>query len=469
MPINNFFRLFVLITSTTIATVAPCQKPVADSTTTPVLERLARLEEETAALRSSLGQNALAPLPAAVPSTIEIDRPDDFMIPEEELVTKPGMFAAIREMAWKKGANRIVPYGALWGSALYVTGRARPGPFMMYIPSSDLEGESAFEIDTRRTRLGLDFSGGKFPYYDRPTLSGKVEIDFHGTFSFENQPSLQLRHAYGELKGENYRVLAGQTSDVIAPLNTGSLNYSVGWGAGNIGFRRMQIRLDRYLKFSDTSMVTLTGSINQNVVRDFHTIAGVDPESSGWPLMEGRLGWTLGARGKNSKPAVFGVSGHIGKQGFDFEPPQPPPAQDDVRLKTWSLNADMFLPITDRLGIQGEFFTGADLSTFWGGIIQGVDLGRRKEIRSTGGWVEIWYDWTSDLHSHAGYSIDDPLDSNITSPTGRVYNQYFFANGIVDLTENVQVGVEVSSWKTLYVARSPGESVGFEFMGMWKF
>jgi hypothetical protein len=434
--------------------------------TDPVQARLTRLEEETAALRSNLGQNPTNRLPETVPTPFETNRSGDFMDPEEEPVTRPEMFAAIRKMAWKKGPNRIVPYGALWGSALYTTERARPGPFMMFIPSHDLEGENAFEIDTRRTRLGLDIAGGKLPYYDRPTLSGKVEIDFHGNFSFENQPSLQLRHAYGEIKGDNYRLLAGQTEDVISPLVTGSLNYSVGWGGGNIGFRRMQIRADRYLKFSSTNMLTLTGSINQNIVRDFNTIEEIDRESSGWPLVEARLGWTLGPRCKNSHPAVFGISGHIGEQGFDFELP---PLRDDARIKTWSVNADMFLPITDRLGIQGEFFTGSDLSTFWGGIIQGVDRGRRKGIRSTGGWIEVWYDWASDLHSHAGYSIDDPLNSNITSPIGRVYNQYFFVNGIIDVTENVRFGLEVSSWKTLYVARTPGKSVGFEFMGMWKF
>ena len=123
-------------------------------------------------------------------------------------------------------------------------------------------------------------------------------------------------------------------------------------------------------------MMQLQGSLNADIVPDFATTAGVVREPSDWPVVEGRVGWVLGHRGKGCRPITFGISGHIGETGFDFTqssgaPLNLPPA-DDQRFRTWSLNADMRVPITDRLGIQGEFFTGENLSAFLGGIGQGV-------------------------------------------------------------------------------------------------
>ena len=71
--------------------------------------------------------------------------------------------------------------------------------------------------------------------------------------------------------------MAGQTWDVISPLNPGMLMYSVGWEAGNIGYRRAQLRAERYVALSDSQLLTLQGSINQNSFPD--VITGVSCES----------------------------------------------------------------------------------------------------------------------------------------------------------------------------------------------
>ena len=72
-----------------------------------------------------------------------------------------------------------------------------------------------------------------------------VEIDFYGSGGTENKAKLQLRHAYMKLDwpADDLSVIAGQTSDVFSPLNPSTLNYTVLWDAGNIGYRRPQIRL----------------------------------------------------------------------------------------------------------------------------------------------------------------------------------------------------------------------------------
>ena len=392
----------------------------------------------------------------------------------------------MKKLAWVKGDYKIVPYGSIWGSAIYATRRTFPGFFILFVQSPTTEGEDDFEIDTRRTRLGLDVTGPRIPWFGGADTGGKVEIDFHGQYLTENQSTIQIRHAYAEVKNENWRIMAGQNWDLMSPLLPSTVNYSVGWAGGNIGFRRMQLRLERYLHFSDTVMISVQGAASQDIIPDnlnrvYDVGSGetydriVKPESAAWPVMEGRVGCTLGQQGPNCYPIVFGVSGHIGEQGFDFldrsldgVPYNVPPA-DDVRIRTWSFNVDARIPFTSNFGVQGEFFTGQDLGTFFGGVAQGVNLTTRRGIRSTGGWAEVWYDLCPTLHTHLGYGIDDPFNEDITAAAGRTYNSFLFTNLMVDVTKKMNLGFEVSYWSTEYLTYAPGDSVTFEFSGAYGF
>jgi hypothetical protein len=125
--------------------------------------------------------------------------------------------------------------------------------------------------------------------------------------------------------------------------------------------------------------------------------------------------------------------------------------------------------LTERLGVQGECFVGENLSAFLGGIGQGINPVTLDPIRDAGGWIELWYDWTPRLHSHVGYSVDDPNNHDLTVATERTYNQFYYGNVSYDLTKNFLVGVEVSSWKTLYVGQLPGDSLRTEFVAKYGF
>ena len=127
------------------------------------------------------------------------------------------------------------------------------------------------------------------------------------------------------------------------------------------------------------------------------------------------------------------------------------------------------MPITERFGVQGEFFTGENLGAYLGGILQGVDLTTTQTICSTGGWIDFWYDWNCRWHSHAGYTIDDPFDEDLSAASARIYNQAYYANLTYDVTKKFMLGFEVSSWKTLYKAQRPGESVRCEFVAKYGF
>ncbi len=388
---------------------------------------------------------------------------------QDEYYTLDELKAEMKKLVWKKGDFTIIPYAWLWANMVYETERSNAGDYTLFVLSAQDQGEPAFHVDAKSTRVGFDVAGPRLPFFNCAATGGKVEIDFQGNFTTENKGSVLLRHAYWEAKDETFRVLAGQTWDVISPLYPTTVMYSINWGAGNIGYRRAQFRAERYFDFSDTLLWTVQGSLNGNIIADVPSSLGsgtVTGDHSPWPVLMGRTALTFGERGKGGLPITLGLSGHIGEVVYDF---LAPPARDDVYLRTWSMNVDLRAPITERFGFQGEYFIGENLGAYLGGILQGVDIGNRRGIYSRGGWVQLWYDITPRLHSNVGYSLDDPLDRDLSAASGRRYNSVIWGNLIYDITKQFTMGVEVGSWRTLYVGKEPGESIRVEFMTKYTF
>ncbi|MCA9067512.1 MAG: hypothetical protein KDA84_01215 [Planctomycetaceae bacterium] len=354
------------------------------------------------------------------------------------------------------GDLTITPYGSLWGSLRFVSDRTNTGPFTLWVFSEQDHGEPAMEIDARRTRVGIDVAGQKFRDSGYQ-LGGKVEADFFGQFLTENRAGARLRHGYFEAKNEEWRFLVGQTWDVVSPLRPGMLNFTGTWAAGNIGYRRAQFRVERTLSLENDTQLLFQGSINQDIVDDFPTDAGVRRETADIPVFQARSAVELGM--VDGKAVVLGISGHYGETGFDFIQTGPPPLNlpptDDARFTTWSINLDWEVPLSSQLTMRGEVFRGANLSPYLGGIGQGVCPCLRKSIRSTGGWTELVWAWSPMWESHCGLGIDDPNDSD--SLVGRVQNEVVFGNLILHMTENLSTGCELAYWRTLYQDQRRGQ------------
>jgi len=436
-------------------------------------QRLSQLEAETQALRAEVQrmqeQTPRLPEVGATPVAMASVPAAPAADPPTQCFTLDELRAEMRKLAWKKGDFTITPYGYLWGNMVYSTERTTPGSYTLYVQSATTGPESECIVDERNTRLGFDVGGPKIPCLGDAVGGGKVEIDFQqSVLTTENKPTILLRHAYFDLKNDDYRVLVGQTWDVISPLYPGMLLYSVGWDGGNIGYRRAQFRGERFLTFSDTSLVTAQLAVCPQVFSDNTTVNPVPGTITGeptpWPIIEGRVAWTIGERGPGCQPIVVGVSGHIGEQEFDTTA-----AGRDHRVRTWSGNIDVRVPLTEHLGVQGECQVGENLGTFLGGTGQGVDPVGLNTIRDAGGWFEIWYDWTPCLHSHVGYSVDQPDANDVHLVGGRTYNQFYFGNLIYNFTPSFLIGLEVSSWKTLYNGQLPGDSVRTEFVAKYGF
>jgi hypothetical protein len=396
-----------------------------------------------------------------------------------------GDYGGYKEDGFTLGSVTVVPYGILWSDMSYRTSRTFPGRFILWVQSEEVQGEGAFQVEARYTRLGVDVKGPTLDLFGGITGGGRVEIDFLGAFTVENQPDARLRHAYWEAKNDHVRFLIGQYWDLVSPRLPNTVNFSVSWGAGNIGFRRTQFRLERFFHVSPNMIWTVQGALAQNVIQDFTggaLAAGVRRETGSWPMFQARTAISCGPSCR--EPVTIGVSGHVGETGFDFlqgfaaNPDLDP--LDDARFRSWSLNLDYKVPITDCLGVHGEFFYGSNLSPLLGGIVQGVCPCLRVPIRSHGAWFEMWYNVTPNVHAHVGYGFDDPNDND--SLIGRTYNRVAYANVYLDLTEHLITGLEVSSWHTTYHNRTnepgfvptddptaDGEAVAIDWTVRYKF
>ena len=152
-------------------------------------------------------------------------------------------------------------YGYIKADAAYDSSRVTTGNYIVYVDNeASNNNDNEFNLTANETRLGFNFTG---PKNDTMVTSGKVEFDFFGNYAEENKAKIQMRHAYMQFAWpkSGWSLLAGQTWDVISPLNPSTLNYTVLWDAGNIGYRRPQIRLTKETALAGATTLTLQGAL----------------------------------------------------------------------------------------------------------------------------------------------------------------------------------------------------------------
>lgn len=346
------------------------------------------------------------------------------------------------------------PYGYVKLDAAYDDSRTNYGDFILYALSEGTrKNDNEFNMTARQTRIGVDIMA---PTIDNWTAKGRVEFDFYGDGSarHENKPEVMLRHAFVDLVNGNFGLLAGQTSDLFSPLAPSTLNYTVGWAAGNIGYRRPQLRLTYGIPVNDKNKVTTalafartTGTANEDLDLDLEN----DGEDSGFPSFQGRVAWAT--KLFTATDSVFGVSGHFGKEEIDWGVLTPGGHQD--RMKTWSVNGDITIPLSPCLTFMGEAFVGENLDDFFGGVLQGVNSTLQEEIKSVGGWAQLNYKYDTKWQTNLGFGIDDP-DNDDLNAGNRSRNAFYFANVLYNLIAPVNLGLEYSYWDTDYKNRRGG-------------
>lgn len=354
----------------------------------------------------------------------------------------------------------IKPYGYIKLDAAYNDSAVVNGNYVIYVPGEgSVKNDDEFNMTARQTRLGIVVTS---PEYHGWKTTAKIEIDFYGdgSISHETKAEPMLRHAYLETGREGLSFLAGQTRDVIAPLNPSTINYSVGWGAGNIGYRRPQVRMsyNRLLDY-DTGLLTqialsrTTGLANE----DLDLGGRNDGDDSGFPTLQARA--ALSTKLFTDKNAVIGVSGHYGKEEADW-------AGDIKDHISWSANIDFMIPLPKKFTLSGEVFSGKNLDDYFGGVIQGVNILTRRSISSVGMWAQLNYIADEKMQYNAGFGVDNP-DANDLNTGMRDLNSFYFVNTMYRVFPSLDLGFEYTYWKTEYKNAAKGTASRFQVSAIY--
>jgi hypothetical protein len=430
-------------------------------------QRVERLEKELEELKKIVLQQAKTPVAETSEAQLPIAQPSPAATPK----LNEAELQKIAEMVQKETAKKKVVwsdldvqiYGILRLDSSYDTSQVEPGNYIKWVKSEkDNKNDNQFDMTANQSRLGLKING---PENDQLKTSGLLEVDFYGGGE-ENKATIKMRHGYLKLEWPNDRfdIIAGQTWDVIAPLNPYTLNDTVMWYAGNIGYRRPQLRLTKSYSLGNDVDLKLEGALARTIGRKASFTGAIDSGSdAGFPCMQARTSITFPWFGP--RPATIGVSGHWAKEEYDFNNITP---IINKKFQSWSINLDLTLPINKWLAVKGELFNGENIDAYAGGIGQGVNLTTYREIGSKGGWVAAelgpWDKWRFNV----GVGVDG-VDRSDVKTGDRLRNRSIFGNVIYSINKNAEVGFELSDWQTDYEGPGDADSLRAQTALMYKF
>lgn len=332
------------------------------------------------------------------------------------------------------------------------------GNFVMWVnPRLTGEDDAQFNMTANQSRIGVNLKGEGF---GETQVNGKIEFDLYGGVSgatvAQNKALLMLRHAYFTIQSGNTRLLAGQSWDLVSPLNPGTLNYPVLWGCGNIGYRRAQLTLSQTLPVNEKMSATIAGgafrTIGDDLTPSITLAAGetADGQDDGTdaaiPSVQGRLDvkYTF----SKSSNLNWGVSGLWGRLHAATN------LGNSKSYESWGAMGHLAVTFSPAMGFSGEIFTGKNLGSYFGGILQKSTV---DGVAATGGWASAWWQAGSRVKFSAGLGIDDPEDSDLTS--GRSRNSSVFGNVTYALLPQAKVGFELSHWQTDYLGEESAENL----------
>ncbi len=380
------------------------------------------------------------------------------------------------------GSSKIKFYGFIRADMVYDDSRPNNTQTIAFIRSEDDLAPSSIgapddaediTIHPRLTRFGFELDGPNVTALGDAKVKGKIEVDFYNNGLLgqsESRQALRMRHAYLTLDWTDLTVLAGQTSDLISPIWPIVNSDLVMWGAGNLGDRRPQFRLTWHPALGPgelvaAGMVGLTGADdNQDIDPAGSTGAGFrDGETSGQPTFQGRLAYRYPLWKEKKQNLEVGLWAHTAREHTDFEFLG---EEDDFRSRAFG--ADLVVPIyEDLFWFKGEIWTGKNLDDIRGGIFQGINTVLAKEIDSEGGFGEFgfkackWYSIT------AGYSQDNPDNSDLNAG-GRTKNEIVYLANRFNF-DPIEIGLDYLNWTTDYKDFDEGDDNRFNLYIMYKF
>jgi len=335
---------------------------------------------------------------------------------------------------------RLTFYGFLNPAVTWDSRGSKGVDWAFASPNSDRE-DSAFGVNVRNTRLGLDFA-------PRPAaeiaVGGKAEVDFVDSEDTGGFPrSIRIRHMYATVDMWGVRLLVGQAWTFLHQIEPATVNTTNMFGQGHIYDRIPQVRVST--EFGNVRLALQALTQREGLGALVGPGAGASRISSDQPNWQGEVHYRIpdGAL----KGALVGIGGSVGS----------------VRLRTpigrehvdhWAVGLELYWPYTLgaytlSLGAKGWVGQGAGYGTGAAQFAVVDAAGRARGIRSLGGFLDAGVGrgrWAV----HAIVGLDDPEDTVRGVGVDRRQNWSFIANVICALTKWLDLGLEYQRVETRY-------------------
>lgn len=354
--------------------------------------------------------------------------------------------------------NKIQFYGILRADAVYTDSAVNSRQTTMWANSEDprtgtsvIKNDDGYNLYPRLTRFGINVSRSDLPAIPGASADGKIEVDFHNGGT-ESRQALRMRHGFGRIARGDWKILVGQTSDLISPLMPSANNDAIMWNSGNTGDRRPQVRVSYLpLLWGDVRLQAELAAARTNAIdaKDLDTDGDLDGDDSGQPMLQARVGvaslW--------ERRIDAGIWGHRGVEETSTRISNL--AED--HFVTESVGFDLTFRLPWRFTLLAEGWQGQNLADIRGGIGQGVNTTTTREIRAEGGWLEIQHRTTSRVSTFAGAGLDNPVDRDLIHST-RSRNQAVWLGGKYDMGGGLALGGDWAAWRTEYKLREEGDA-----------
>ncbi|MFA5042393.1 MAG: DcaP family trimeric outer membrane transporter [Kiritimatiellia bacterium] len=357
-------------------------------------------------------------------------------------------------------------YGYVKLDAAYDTQKISAGDALYYVlPKVNGASDNEFNMTARETRLGLELTG---PDIENLKTTGKVEVDFYGNGGSQNSPNLRMRLAYLDLAmpSSGTAVRAGQDWDTFMTVIPKTVNIAILADNGALGLRRPQFRVTQDIPLHDKTKLVAKVAAARTIGEDIDGGMQDDGADSGYPSVQYNV--CLETPLLAAKAAKLSVSGHWGNETVDSTVSNAVVADDVKDYNTWSVIGSLFLPLHEKVALQGAIWQGKNLDTYYGGIGQGINKTLQKGIGARGGYIQLITDLTDKLNWNLSFGIDDP-DNQDLSAGNRSKEQILLTSVYYKITSAVTAAFEYGYLTTSYKAQSAAPDNRFQGAMIYKF
>jgi hypothetical protein len=284
-----------------------------------------------------------------------------------------------------------------------------------------------FEVESPGTILGAH-------------ARGNVTMDFYA--KYEDYIVPRLRVASMELNWKTRSIRAGIEKPIMAPRNPVSLAqvvYPALWGAGNLWLWEPMASVEQRFHAGATEFRAQGGIFQTDDARVGGNAGFAPTDLQPRPGWQGRL--QIGRRWDDQRAIEIAP-------GFHYSRTLVASTSTPSQLAT----ADWLFGPSRWWEVSGAFFHGKNAAPV-GGLRQGVVVigpGNVRSVGTTGGWTQLLLRPLPRLRLHAMAGEQNDRDADL--PRGGIGRNLSWAlNGIVQLSPNVLLGLELQQIRTTYI------------------